>query len=226
MQRYEHQIDKSNMVDSFSHSDRKADTGDLVHPIYIYTLSDITGIRYVGQTNDPRSRLSRHRYNSSSGNDVTPRGVWLKECNQNFSMALVEKCHPFVANEREQFWISFFVDQGCTLLNRESKAHGLSAGNAVADCSTDNAAPNTKERNAQLAKTARSIINQFANNGDNLRPLLKEMMRQTGCNIDTAKRHIKRQLSGMSETEPVTRGGAREGGGRPKKQSVGRTPGR
>jgi predicted GIY-YIG superfamily endonuclease len=219
MQQYEHRIEKSNMVDNFSSLSKKDDTGNPIYPVYIYTLSDNDGIRYVGQTNDPRTRLSRHRYNSSSGKDKTQRGTWLKKCNQNFSMTLVEKCHPSIANEREQFWISFFVDKGCVLFNRESKSNGLSTDDDIAESDPSNNAPNTKDRNAQLAKTARNIIgqNSISDAIGDLRPLVKEMMRQTGCSIPAAKRHIKNCLSGTGETQTNTRGGTRIGSGRQKR---------
>lgn len=44
--------------------------------------------------------------------------------------------------------------------------------------------------------------------------LAKKMVRETGCNVDTAKTHIRRQRQGV---KPPSRGGKREGAGRPPK---------
>ena len=79
---------------------------------------------------------------------------------------------------------------------------------------------NTKARNAELAAAARAIAERHHEHiyqGGRLLPLAKEMMAETGCSVDTAKRHIAKQLRLMRGELLKTdaRGGAREGAGFP-----------
>lgn len=79
---------------------------------------------------------------------------------------------------------------------------------------------NTKARNAELAAAARAVAERHPDHvtrGGKLLPLAKEMMAATGCSVDTAKRHIAKQLR-LIRGEMIkadNRGGAREGAGYP-----------
>ena len=81
----------------------------------------------------------------------------------------------------------------------------------------------TKHRSEQLAVVARSIIEISGQdhilNGGKLLPLARLMMDATGCSVDTAKRHLAKQLRLMrGELVAIdARGGARLGAGRPPK---------
>lgn len=88
--------------------------------IFIYTLSDETGVRYIGQTNNPSIRLSSHKCNGGRGRDKTSRGQWIKHLMDNGRapiMDVIEKCPHKIANERERYWVSFYRHQGANLLN-------------------------------------------------------------------------------------------------------------
>lgn len=91
----------------------------------------------------------------------------------------------------------------------------------IAYGSFENAAT-TKDRSEQLAKAARRIIENegmsHVTEGGKLLPLAKIMMDATGCSVDTAKRHLAKQLHVMrGELAAIDgRGGKREGAGRPK----------
>lgn len=79
---------------------------------------------------------------------------------------------------------------------------------------------NTKKRNQQLAVAARAIAERHPEHiyqGGRLLPLAKQMMAETGCSVDTAKRHIAKQLRLMRGEliKTDSRGGAREGAGFP-----------
>lgn len=81
--------------------------------------------------------------------------------------------------------------------------------------------PTGKERSNQLATEARSIIKVYGmshvTEGGKLLSLAKLMMDATGCSVDTAKRHLVKQLRLMrGELLAIDgRGGKREGAGRP-----------
>lgn len=87
------------------------------YPIYIYTLSDETGIRYIGQSVDPAKRFSTHKTLSKTGKDNTPRGQWIRESFGRIAMNVVEKCNPDRSNERERHWVNYCRQQGCDLVN-------------------------------------------------------------------------------------------------------------
>lgn len=79
---------------------------------------------------------------------------------------------------------------------------------------------NTKARNAELAAVARAIAErhpEHVTSGGKLLPLAKEMMAATGCSVDTAKRHIAKQLRLMRGElmKADNRGGKRDGAGYP-----------
>ncbi len=79
---------------------------------------------------------------------------------------------------------------------------------------------NTKARAIELAAVARTVAARHPEQilaGGKLLPLAKEMMAATGCSVDTAKRHIAKQLR-LIRGEMVkadNRGGKREGAGFP-----------
>ena len=83
----------------------------------------------------------------------------------------------------------------------------------------------SKEFTKHLATVARTIIERDAPEqvlqGGKLLPMAKTMMEQTGCNVDTAKSHLARQLRLMRGelVEAQKHGGAREGAGRPPKEA-------
>lgn len=80
--------------------------------------------------------------------------------------------------------------------------------------------PTGKARSEQYATVARSIIEDdgmdHVTNGGKLLPLATKMMDATGCSVDTAKRHLVKQLRLMRGEIVAQRGGKREGAGRPK----------
>jgi predicted GIY-YIG superfamily endonuclease len=106
------------MIDSFSILSKPSDK--YPYPIYIYALSDKTGIRYIGQTNDLSIRLSSHNCNARYGRDKTRRGQWIKsllDCGTEPTMIAVEKCHFTISNQRERYWIHYHLKQGPDLVN-------------------------------------------------------------------------------------------------------------
>lgn len=91
-----------------------------LHLIHIYILSDDSGVRYVGQTNDPVERLGRHTCDASAGRDKTKRGLWIQDLfSQGIKpvLTVIETCHRDIANERERLWVCYYHQQGAVLLN-------------------------------------------------------------------------------------------------------------
>lgn len=88
--------------------------------IFIYTLSDETGVRYIGQTNNVSIRVSAHKCNARYGRDKTKRGQWIKsllDCKLEPTVTIIEKCHPKSSNKCERYWINYYLKQGANLVN-------------------------------------------------------------------------------------------------------------
>lgn len=77
---------------------------------------------------------------------------------------------------------------------------------------------NTKARSEEIQAAARALLvargvditQQVA------RPLVKALAEQTGCHIDTAKRHVAAAIRRARGEQARAWGGARPGAGRPK----------
>lgn len=105
-------INRDNVVDRFFLKDGEK----YVFPVYIYTLNDDSGIRYVGQTNDPVTRICHHRIAARNGKDKSKKAEWINSGNLRL-MNVIECCRPEESNERERFWINYYHGQGINLLN-------------------------------------------------------------------------------------------------------------
>lgn len=91
--------------------------------IYIYTLSDETGVKYVGQAKNPKDRLVHHKCDGSIGRNKTPCGQWIKELMDNGKvpiMTIIEECDTTNSYKREAYWRWYYRKQGCDLLNMKS----------------------------------------------------------------------------------------------------------
>ncbi len=85
---------------------------------YIYGLYEVgkeNEIRYVGKTNNPKSRIHSHKHstikNSKSRNHLTHKERWiLKILNQggNIGIKILEECNSQNWSEREILWISSY----------------------------------------------------------------------------------------------------------------------
>ena len=93
----------------------------MLRDVFIYTLSDKTGVRYVGQSVDPHLRLVHHLCDSLGGRDKTPKGQWIRELDQTGVkpvMDIVECCPTYnKANEQERYWTQHYHNAGHVLLN-------------------------------------------------------------------------------------------------------------
>lgn len=96
---------------------------------FIYGLKDPVSdeIRYVGKSNNPKSRLSRHIYDAKETKSVH-RLCWIKgllDRGEKPILIILEECDVSVWGDRENYWISNFsnltnmIDGGkfCPMLN-------------------------------------------------------------------------------------------------------------
>jgi len=99
--------------------------------ISIYTLTDpnTNKIRYVGQTNDPKRRLSRHINNSRAFKDKRHISNWIRSLTSAPIMDVIEVCEYSIRNSRENYWIDYYKDQGCDLCNSSNGGAGAGIGN-------------------------------------------------------------------------------------------------
>jgi predicted GIY-YIG superfamily endonuclease len=99
--------------------------------ISIYTLTDpsTNKIRYVGQTNDPKRRLSRHINNSRAFKDKRHISNWIRSLTSAPIMDIIEVCEYSIRNSRENYWIDYYKNQGCNLCNSSNGGAGAGIGN-------------------------------------------------------------------------------------------------
>lgn len=85
----------------------------------IYTLSDDNGVRYVGQTNNPKVRLLSHLSDARYGSNQ--KDEWIKNLGQHNppKMDIIEWCSRDLVNEREYYWIGYYIKSGADLLNSQ-----------------------------------------------------------------------------------------------------------
>lgn len=96
---------------------------------YIYYLIDpITKeIRYVGKTEDPWKRLDDH-INHDWKYTFSKRTCWIIHLlKQNLCpiMVVIDQCSLNVWQQEEVYWIAYFKEIGCDLLNSTSGGDGL-----------------------------------------------------------------------------------------------------
>lgn len=88
--------------------------------VYIYTLSDSTGIRYVGKTNNIRRRKRSHINESKSNKLNNHRVNWIKSLLNKEQYPIIEIL-DVVPEEEWVFWEMFWISQmrcwGCDLVN-------------------------------------------------------------------------------------------------------------
>lgn len=94
---------------------------------YIYALIDprTYKIRYVGKANKPNNRHNEH---SSRFYEDNYRSRWLHQL-YNLSLKallyVIEECNDSVWQERERFWIKYYRELGCSLVNATDGGEGL-----------------------------------------------------------------------------------------------------
>lgn len=81
--------------------------------MYIYTLSDDTGVRYVGQTRDVGARYRSHLSDKSG----SVKSVWIQNLGYNPDIKIVETTDKNNVDSRERHWIDFYNSSGCDLTN-------------------------------------------------------------------------------------------------------------
>ena len=172
--------------------------------IYIYTLKDPTTntIRYVGQTNDLKRRLDRHVTNSRSLKDNRHISNWIRSLNTIPIMDVVETCDYSVRNEREQYWIDYYKNQGCDLCNSSNGGAGAGVGNK--NCVGRIMSEETKAKIAKANKGnsygkgkggggVKKAIYQYNKNNElvTVHDSIQEAVKATGFNRTTIRRNIQ-----------------------------------
>ena len=97
--------------------------------IYILKHPITNDIRYVGQTNNPKRRLSRHLGNSRTLKDKRHINNWIRSLNTLPIMEIIEVCDYSIRNEREQYWINYYKTKGYDLCNASNGGAGAGIGN-------------------------------------------------------------------------------------------------
>ncbi len=103
--------------------------------IYIYTLSDNLGVRYVGQTKNLNLRFYRHIFDARNNGGQNKRCSWIKSLLNKNTKPIMEIIDYVDEKEWvfwETYWISQFKAWGFNLVNDTNGGEG-SYGRLVSD---------------------------------------------------------------------------------------------
>jgi hypothetical protein len=103
--------------------------------IYIYTLSDSLGVRYVGQTKNTKLRLYRHIFDAKKNGSQNKRCSWIKSLLNQNEKPIIEIIDEVNENEWifwEKYWISQIRTWGFKLVNDSDGGEGA-YGRIVSD---------------------------------------------------------------------------------------------
>lgn len=81
--------------------------------IEIYTLSDSTGVRYVGQSRDAEKRFYAHLHQSLSR--TTKKDAWITDCRnrgEKITMQVIDRVPENLSNIKEEYWVGHFIIYG------------------------------------------------------------------------------------------------------------------
>jgi len=99
---------------------------DLCGVTGIYALLDPNNqtIGYVGKSIDIATRYQQH----ITTHDGSPKSLWIKrllEKGQKPEIKILERCESSILDERETYWMSFYMDSGESIHNvsKKTKAH-------------------------------------------------------------------------------------------------------
>lgn len=86
--------------------------------VYIYTLSDSTGVRYVGKTKNKNSRLRMHMFEAKRG--FSHKSNWINKLSSNGLkpiLEIIDEVSEIDWEFWEKYWISQFKAWGFRLVN-------------------------------------------------------------------------------------------------------------
>jgi group I intron endonuclease len=94
--------------------------------VYIYTLTDPRDlrIRYVGQCSDVKQRFGSHCRKQKGNNYRTNWLTLLRSLNLKPIMQVIEECDESNWAERETYWIKYYRNLGCDLVNATEGGEG------------------------------------------------------------------------------------------------------
>lgn len=94
---------------------------------HIYALIDprTYKIRYIGKANKPNNRHNEHSSRFHENNHRTHWLVQLQNLGFRALLYVIEECNEFSWQERERYWIKYYRELGCDLVNATDGGEGL-----------------------------------------------------------------------------------------------------
>lgn len=84
---------------------------------YIYSLEYPLGnIKYIGKADNPRTRLNKHIYEAKTRNK-NHKDHWINSINDIPILNIIEQVTYNDWQEKEIYWIKYYTDNGCKLVN-------------------------------------------------------------------------------------------------------------
>lgn len=133
--------------------------------VNIYKLldPDTLKIRYVGKTIEPLNRrLCKHMYNRNNKSKIAKWCRKLHRENKRPIIELIEEVRDSIWGEKEKYWIKYYKDKGCDLMNllpggeneQQSYQHTEEAKQKI---SKANKRPKSKEWMENAAEAMRKV---------------------------------------------------------------------
>jgi len=135
---------------------------------YIYALTDGDTIRYIGKSDDPKTRKTRHINESKKDKSNTHKSNWIKKMineGKDIGLKIIEEVNYAEWEDREKYWIEFYGLDNLT----NSTSGGL--GNFNQDGISNRKFPDALVRNKNLKIT------------ENTHKILKEYCQENGLKM-------------------------------------------
>jgi len=170
--------------------------------IYIYTLSDSLGVRYVGQTKNTKLRFYRHIFDAKKNGGQNKRCSWIKSLLNKNEKPIIEIIDEVNENEWifwEKYWISQFRTWGFKLVNDSDGGEGT-YGRIVDDetkikMSLAKKGKTPKNINLFRQSSIKGVVIQYDLNGNKIGEYessnyVKEILKvKNVCNVINKKRN-------------------------------------
>lgn len=173
---------------------------------YIYVLIDprTCQVRYVGQTVNP---IGRHKEHSCKQKGTNYREKWLNRLrylNLSPIMILIEECINSNWAEREKYWIKWYREDGCDLVNATDGGEGTKGLIFTEEHKHKISESHKGENNPNFGKSpseeTRRKISE-ANIGENNPYYGKQHTKETRIRMSISAKQRKNQRRGYTLTE-------------------------
>jgi hypothetical protein len=173
---------------------------------FIYVLIDPRdeAIRYVGKSNDPQYRLKKHIKRAT---DKTHRGNWIKVLQSHGlepRLHIIEETPYAQWQERERYWIQYYLSQGAPLTNETLGGEGTKSytpefGAKISAGLKGKKQPNVSKARMGMHLTPETKAKMSATTKGRKRPPRSEAWKQNHANARRGKKHTPEAIKKIAD---------------------------